>query len=88
MLTTDPYVRVNHGASKRLTKEPVSFDLPPGPVTIEVALSRSGFAHPEAPLFNPIARHDVHLDHDDTLRLWFHPAYLNSALRSGRIGQE
>jgi hypothetical protein len=85
MLATDPYVRVNDGLPKKLTKSPVEFDVTPGPVRVEVALFRSGHGEVEGRWSNPISRWSEDADEDTQIRLWFHPALLNSWCRRGHL---
>jgi hypothetical protein len=88
MLATDPYVRVNGGLPKRLTKAPIHFELPAGKVDVEVTLFKSGHTSVEGRWSNPISRYAGEVGDDDRLRLWFHPALFNSYMRRGHLRRE
>ena len=88
MLATDPYVRVNGGLPKRLTKAPIHCGLPAGTVDVEVAPFKSGHTSVEGRCSNPISRYEGEVGEDDRLRLWFHPALFNSYMRRGHLRLE
>jgi hypothetical protein len=88
MLATDPYVRLNNGPPKKLTKSPVEFEVTTGTVHVEIALFRSGHSTAERQWSNPISRWTENLDEDGQLRLWFHPALFNSWCRRGHLRRE
>ena len=88
MLATDPYVRVNDGLPQKLTKSPVEFEVPAGAIRVEVALFRSGHGAPERRWSNPISRWTEDLVENGQLRLWFHPALLNSWWTRGHLRRE
>ena len=88
MLATDPYVRVNDGPPKKLTKSPVEFEVTTGAVRVAVALFRSGHGAVERRWSNPISRWTEDVDEDGWLRLWFHPALLSSWWRRGYLRRE
>lgn len=88
MLATDPHVRVNDSVPKKLTKSPVEFEVNAGAVHVEVALFRSGHSAAEERWSNPVSRWSDDLDEDGQLRLWFHPALLNSWMRNGHLRRE
>jgi hypothetical protein len=87
MLATDPYVRINGGTPKRLTKAPIEVDLPAGSVVVEVALFKSGHTSAEQRWSNPISQYTAE-GGDDLIRLWFHPALVNSWMRRGHLRPE
>jgi hypothetical protein len=88
MLATDPYVRINGGPPKRLTKAPIDFEVPAGAVAVEVALFKSGHASVEGRWSNPISRYTGEVGEDDRIRLWFHPALFNSYMSHGHLRLE
>jgi hypothetical protein len=88
MLATDPYVRVNGGPPKKLTKSPFEFDVTGGAVRVEVALFRSGHGEAEGRWSNLISRWTGDVDEDSQLRLWFHPALFNSWHTRGHLRRE
>ncbi len=89
MLATDPFVRVNGGPPKKLTKSPVEFEVTGGAVRVEVALFRSGHGAGEGRWSNnPISRWTEDVAEDSQLRLWFHPALFNSWRRRGHLRRE
>jgi hypothetical protein len=88
MLITDPYVRVNDGPPKKLTKSPAEFEVTAGAVRVEVTLFRSGQGGAEGRWSNPISRWTDDVDEDGRLLLWFHPALLNSWCRRGHLRRE
>jgi hypothetical protein len=85
MLATDPYVRVNGGPPRKLTKSPVEFEVTGGVVQVEVALFRSGHGALERRWSNPISRWTEDIGERSQLRLWFHPALFNSCWRRGHL---
>jgi hypothetical protein len=88
MLATDPYVRVNDGSPRRLTKEPTEFEVPAGTVHVQVALFRSDHSSVEGRWTNPISRYVDDVGEDGRVRLWFHPALSNSYMRRGHLRRE
>jgi hypothetical protein len=96
MLATDPYVRVDGGSPKRLTKEPVDFEVPAGTISVEVALFRSSFdtvgfwsrSIVRVLWPDPISRYVENLGENDRLHLGFHSAFFASTQRRGRLNRE
>lgn len=97
LLSVDPYVRVNDGPSKRLTKEPVEFDVPAGRVCIEAAMFSTDLRALERDWKSvasrlvwrtPVSSFVADVGENELLRLSFHKVFFTTYWIRGRFRRE